>query len=226
MLDSLTLLENEEILFETKTINRECTIIKEILVILIFLILINPFYLYYRPPLIFMFLNIIINIIFSGILFLYLELVLLREINSIYIITNKRILKIIENRLIHKNRDPKKIEIYLEDIAFIQINTFIHVVQKGPGGEIHYNENDTKSFYLSEKLDRIILQGMHVYTNLKYKKGRRTSQIEQKPKVKTILFNIKGKNTLQIRQNIIDILVDLIPLRKHPNLDNVYLNAS
>ncbi len=224
MLDSLTLLENEEIIFETKTINKQFKRINiGLFICLIFFFSIILFYMN-NVSLFSLEVFYLILLSDSGVIFvIVLNLIKLnldlREINSIYIITNRRAVKVRGNGLIH--RDPHLCEIYLEDIAFIQIDTFINVVQTGPRGEIHYKGNEVKTFNILPPWKRLRFGSKYGYLKLYYKLKRRTSQIEQKSEfndisflVKGICFNIKGKNTLQIRQNIIDILKDLIPIKK------------
>ena len=70
----------------------------------------------------------------------------LRENKNTYIITNRRVIKVPGTVLIF--RSPQIYEIYLEDIAFVQMTTYIHVVQKGPRGEIHYSGKGVKYYNL------------------------------------------------------------------------------
>ena len=238
MLNNLRLLENEEILLETKTINKQNKIIMGLPIFVIVFLLILLFYINYLfllfsfPPKLF-YIPLVLNFVIIGpifLLFIIIEMTL-RENKNTYIITNRRVIKVPGTVLIF--RKPQIDEIYLEDIAFVQIVTYIHVVQKGPRGEIHYSEKGVKYYDLFPTLVLNIIKPKLEYINLVNKIEHQSSQIGQKSefndivyKVKRIWFDIRGKNTIQIRKKIIDLLIDLIPLRKHPNLDNVYLNTS
>ena len=234
MLFHLRLLENEEILFETKTINKKNKrkirlIVFNFIFLVMFFFIVN-FFVLIKILYLFLFFNFLMIFVIFGIFF-DLEVIDLPEIRSIYVITNRRVVKVRGNGLIKKNLPIH--EIYLEDIAFIQIGSFIYIAQKGPRGEIHYNGNEIKSFYIPKYWKTYFFSPMFEELNLRYKVERQSSHIEQKiefnyitVRVKAIRFNIKGKNTIHIREKIIDLLTDLIPLKKHPNLDNVYLNTS
>ena len=238
MLDNLRLLENEEILLETKAINKQNKIIMGLPIFVIIFLLILLFYINYLfllfsfPPKLF-YIPLVLNFVIIGpifLLFIIIEMTL-RENKNTYIITNRRVIKVPGTVLIFRN--PQIYEIYLEDIAFVQMTTFIHIVQKGPRGEFHYSEKDVKYYDLLPPLVLNIKNPKLEYINLVNKIKRQSSHFRQRPefndivyRVKRIWFDIKGKNTIQIREKIIDLLTDLIPLRKHPNLDNVYLNTS
>ncbi len=238
MLDNLRLLENEEILLETKTINKQNKIIMGLPIFLIIFLLILLFYINYLfflfllPPKLF-YIPLLLNFVIIGPIFLFFITIEmnLRENKNTYIITNRRVIKVPGTVLIF--RKPQIYEIYLEDIAFVQMITYIHVVQKGPRGEIHYSEKSVKYYDLLPTLVLNIIKPKLEYINLVNKIESQSSHFGQRPefndivcRVKRIWLDIKGKNTIQIREKIIDLLTDLIPLRKHPNLDNVYLNTS
>lgn len=238
MLDNLRLLENEEILLETKTINKQNKKANGMYIFIFIFLLIMLFYfnylffLFLLPPKLF-YIPLVLNSLFIGLIFFGFILIemTLREIKNTYIITNRRVIKVPGTVLIF--RKPQIYEIYLDDIDFVQIITYIHVVQKGPRGEIHYSEKGVKYYDLLETTILNLIKPKLEYINLINTIERQSSQIGQKSefndivyKVKRIWFDIRGKNTIQIRKKIIDLLIDLIPLRKHPNLDNLYLNTS
>ena len=84
-------------------------------------------------------------------------------------------------------------EIILDEIAFIHSGSFgLNIVQKGPNGELHYSDREMK------ELPRIPW------------------------KAKQLWVVLNGNEGKKVRDEIIDLLVNLVPLVQHPNFKQYY----